>query len=282
MGEKVYRPILKDGDHLANSTSNPDRKRGVSFDDNNKNPDIPEWEELDLDELYDENNYYQPRYEMERTELPPEAQAAAEAIGEAVAAGIIYAVENYAVPWIRNTAWPGIKRAFSKKKGPKKYTTKAEEILAEKNTKIFTVDFADDQQLPGVSDKIDRAFETFNFEMSVEEAQEHMMKMIYHMLGLANEIRILSNSTIKSKCESDEEYIERRAAFERYLTENMARNIDALLADDRLTLGVDTSRELFSLFNGGVNMNGEYVPVQLNKVHKAICSVRAENEDGEE
>ncbi len=45
MGEKVYKPIVKDGDHLIRSKDNPDRVRGLTRDENNQNPDIIEWEE---------------------------------------------------------------------------------------------------------------------------------------------------------------------------------------------------------------------------------------------
>ena len=48
MGEKVYRPILKEGDHLVRSKDN--RVRGVSQDENNKTTDIVEWEEVEIDE----------------------------------------------------------------------------------------------------------------------------------------------------------------------------------------------------------------------------------------
>ena len=49
MGEKLYRPILKDGDHLVQSTKNPDRVRGQSRDANNKNPDLIEWEPVEVE-----------------------------------------------------------------------------------------------------------------------------------------------------------------------------------------------------------------------------------------
>lgn len=37
MGEKVYKPIVKDGDHLIRSKDNPDRVRGLIRDENNQN-----------------------------------------------------------------------------------------------------------------------------------------------------------------------------------------------------------------------------------------------------
>lgn len=62
MGEKIYKPIIKDGDHLVKSSKNPNRVRGQSRDANNKNPDIIEWEEVDIDDYVsketDQDMYY--------------------------------------------------------------------------------------------------------------------------------------------------------------------------------------------------------------------------------
>lgn len=51
MGEKLYRAKLKPGQHLVSSKENPNLKRGTSRDANNRNPDIPEFEEVDSDEF---------------------------------------------------------------------------------------------------------------------------------------------------------------------------------------------------------------------------------------
>ena len=47
MGEKLYRPILDDGEELLHSKDNPERVRGLTRDENN-NPGINEWEEVDI------------------------------------------------------------------------------------------------------------------------------------------------------------------------------------------------------------------------------------------
>lgn len=60
MGEKYYKPIVKDGDHLVRSKKNPNRVRGQSRDADNKNPDIIEWEEVEID------NDSKTREELER------------------------------------------------------------------------------------------------------------------------------------------------------------------------------------------------------------------------
>lgn len=56
MGEKVYRLVgEEEGHHLLRSRDNPDYFRGLTRDENNQNPNIPEWEELDLDGLQRDN-----------------------------------------------------------------------------------------------------------------------------------------------------------------------------------------------------------------------------------
>ncbi len=47
---------------------------------------------------------------------------------------------------------------------------------------------APDRQLAEVSLQFDKAFEQFYFEMDEEEAKSHIMRLIYHMLGVINEI----------------------------------------------------------------------------------------------
>ena len=66
MGEKLYRPIIKDGDHLVRSSKNPNRVRGQSRDADNKNPDIVEWEEVDEDDVFPERRREELEYELEQ------------------------------------------------------------------------------------------------------------------------------------------------------------------------------------------------------------------------
>ena len=91
MGEKVYKPIVKDGDHLIRSKDNPDRVRGLTRDENNQNPDIIEWEEYDVDDLRSDD--YDPYpYEERRVQLTPEQEEFAQQVGEALGAAIPFAL----------------------------------------------------------------------------------------------------------------------------------------------------------------------------------------------
>lgn len=47
MKDKYYKPVIKDNEHLVKSHNNPDRVRGLSRDENNKNQNIIEWEEVE-------------------------------------------------------------------------------------------------------------------------------------------------------------------------------------------------------------------------------------------
>ena len=100
-----------------------------------------------------------------------------------------------------------------------------------------------------------------------------MMRLVYHMLGVVNEIRIISNARIRKDCESEEGCIERQKEAEKFLSRKVAFELDQLLSNENLRLDLNTSRELFSLTGGGVRLNGEYVPVQAIKIDEVLKAI---------
>lgn len=94
MGRKLYKPILKDGYHLVNSSENSNRVRGQARDKENKNPDIVEWEAVDV---------------VSSKEMG-EALAVAIIAAVAAGAGLYYVINNKVVPWWKSAALPWIKR----------------------------------------------------------------------------------------------------------------------------------------------------------------------------
>jgi len=264
MGEKYYKPILKDGDHLVRSSKNPERVRGQSRDADNKNPDIVEWEEVEIeDNSYDNEPI---PYEERQVQLSPEeeriAQAIGKALGAAIVAGTVWLIDNKVTPWWKRTAWPWIKEkgsdAIAFFKGEENTKTKKN-----KEVEIPT-------ELISVSSQIDETFERFYIEMDEKEAKQHILKILFHMLEIANEIRIMSNAQIKRNDESEEEYSRRIDASEQYLTDKVSSNLNRILSNKELQLDVKTSKTIFGLFGGGVTMNGEYIPVEPKKVYEAI------------
>lgn len=273
MGEKVYKPIVKDGDHLIRSKDNPDRVRGLTRDENNQNPDIIEWEEYDVDDL--QSNAHEPNsYEERRVQLTPEqeefAQQVGEALGTAIVAGGMLLFQKVIFPWWKNTAWPWVKekgRSIKNTVSGKKHR----EVATTKTT--VEKQFEPDERLAEVSAQIDEAFEQLFFEMNEEEAKTHMIKLIFHMLGVVNEIRIISNARIKKDCESDNLCTERQKEAEKFLSEKVATRLDQLLSNENLRLDLNTSKELYLLTGGGIRLNGEYVPVQAIKIDEALKSI---------
>lgn len=266
MDEKVYRPIVKDGDHLAKSKTNPDRVRGLTFDDNNKNPDIIEWEEVDVDELRrDSDNPVV--YERDEVQLTPEQEQMAREVGEAVAqfivTGSILLYQEVISPWWKERAWPWLKKKGKEWKDSHD-SAKERSASSKPSYNNSTTDYSE------LSSQIDSAFENFYLDMSSEEANEHLMKLLYHMLGVVNEIRIISNARIKNESLSEEQCLEQLKAAEAFLTQRVAKGIDSLLLDSKLKLDLDTSRQLYTLTGGGIWNNGEYIRVSPVRICEAL------------
>lgn len=270
MGKKVYTPIVKEGTHLLHSTENPNRVRGLTRDSNNQNPDIIEWEEYDLDDLISDNcDSYS--YESQHTQLTPEqkefAQQIGEVLGAAIAAGGILLFREVIYPWWTNTARPWIKKQGNSIKSKVKGRKNLEPTDTVNHGIVL------DKQFVEVSSQIDSAFEQCYFDMSEDELKEHILQLVYHMLGVANEIRIISNIRICRDCKSKEECIARQKEVEKFLSEKVSTELNRLLSNKSLRLDLETARELFSLTGGGVRLNGEYVPVQPMKIDEVLKSI---------
>ena len=273
MGEKLYRPILKEGDHLVRSKDNEDRVRGVSQDENNKTTDIVEWEEVEIDEP--QHEYPIERYEQERVGLTPEQQQLAQAVGEAIATAVIYGVvqlhEHVFSPWWYSKAKPWIKVKWGDAKYFVSGKTKAQAIIGKKENNETAIQLSSDTQ---IDEMLDAEFESVQLNMTPDEAKEHMMKLIYHILGTAYEIKIISNARIIENIEDETTQIEKKKEAERLLAVNVSNRVNKLLSDDTLMLDVNTSKQLFGLLGGGIRISGEYVPVELEKVNTAIESMK--------
>mgnify|MGYP007005891019 CR=1 FL=1 len=272
MDEKVYRPILKEGDHLVRSKDNKSRVRGVSQDENNKTTDIVEWEEIEIDESQYE--YPIEQYKQERVELTPEQQQLAQEFGEAIAAavehGLVQLHKHVISPWWHSKAKPWIEGKWVDAKNFVSGKTKAQKIIEKNKNNGAGIQLSSDTQ---VDEMLDAEFESIRLNMTTNETKEHMMKLIYHMLGIAYEMKILSNAQIVARIDDETTQIEKKKEAERLLAEKVSNNINKLLSDDILMLDIITSKQVFGLFGGGIRINGEYVPVELEKVSVAIESM---------
>lgn len=269
MGEKLYKPIIKNGDHLVKSKNNPNRVRGLTRDENNQNPDIIEWEEVEVEDVYDyscDSCYNNQSLTNDTAQLSEEdIQRIADGIAFIVVGGM-WLIGDVIIPWWKAKAWPWL---CNRGKDIKQHVTKKKKsITQDKQLNIHVKSIHPDT----VSDQIDQTFETCCFDMNVDEAEQHIMNIINHMIGIANEIRIISNARIKDQSETDEIYIERKSASEHFLAEKVAFNLNRLLSDENLRLDTPTSKDVFGLTGGGVRLNGKYVPVEVEKIKKALLA----------
>lgn len=174
-------------------------------------------------------------------------------------------------PWWYSKAKPCIKGKWADAKNFVSGKTKAQAIIEKKGKNETGIQLSSDTQ---IDEMLDAKFESVQLNMAPDEAKEHMMKLIYHMLGTAYEIKILSNARIVEHIEDETTQIEKKKEAERLLAEKVSNNINKLLSDDTLILDVNTSKQLFGLFGGGIRISGEYVPVELEKVNAAIESMK--------
>ncbi len=268
MGEKYYKPMVKDGDHLIHSKDNPERVRGLTRDENNQNPDIIEWEEYDLDDLVSNDytlNSYEEQHEDEQDE--EDSQLIANIVINAIIIGAPILFRKFISPWFNNTALPWLKKKSNDIRGAKEAkVNSALETVSEKQS-------APNDELAWISSEVDKEFEPLYFEMNEDEAKSHIMSLVYHMLGAANEIRILCNARIINDYETEEMCIEHQKEAEKFLSEKVAAGLDQLLSNESLQLDLNTSRELYSLTGGGIHINDEYVPVQVIRISEALKAI---------
>lgn len=271
MGQKVYKPIIKDGDHLVRSKEHPERVRGLSRDGDNKNQDIPEFEEVDLEDLREDNGSEKSVLTAQQKEI---ADQIGTILGTAILAGMVYVTEKQIKPWWQRKALPWLSDKMHKI--VQKITGKDQKDDA------VEVEVIDDRY-PEVSERIDPIFKEMYYQMSEPEARQHVVNLIYHMLGMINEIRIISNSQISKESNSKEEAIKHQKESEQYLVSKVSENLNNLLSNEDLNLDLNTSKELMNLTGGGVYLNGTYMPVQPDKIKKAMLAIdeNSKNKSGD-
>lgn len=235
MEEKYYKPIINDDEYLVESTQTPGRVRGLSRD-RDHNPGIPEWEEIVFD-----------------NEVPSGSSAEAITMLVGLGIGIGVVLQKYVVPWAKKEIGPRIRKLPFKKGDNTNLEASSAEIE--------------------VVNKIDAAFEECFCDMSEEELQAHIVKIMYHFLGLANEIQAISNSRIKMETESEELYLKKVDEVRKALSERIADNLNLFLVNNNMLLDERSSSELFELLGGGIAREGEYIPVGVDGINNAMLKM---------
>ena len=211
MGEKVYKPIIKDGDHLVKSSKNPDRVRGQTRDENNKNPDIIEWEEVDIDDYVSKEADHDMYYSESRDESDSEVDTlnTINTCLELVNNALIFINDHPEVVVAIAKGGKKIKRIISK--GTHKIAIGVKSAFRKNNyseTKDISRvnDVKDDE---GSVDIIIQANESElietntaekdeRVEMSIEEARSLVLDTLINYINMRKNIDMLSNAKINN------------------------------------------------------------------------------------
>ncbi len=271
MKKVLYEPVLRDDHHLVNSRCNPERVRGQSRDKNNKNPDIVEWKKVEVDEEIGVDNNAPLFDDVEQRQISPWLEQGAELLGEFIGNLIVNIssriIKSIITHW-RENAWPWIrdrfKELFSSSMEKSNTTTQKNEDIQKMAKIVYAAN------CPQNHVNIDELFEQTYINMEEEEVRQHLLNILYHMLSLANEIRIISQAQIRRKCENEKDYRDRIKASEIFITNKLSENINRLLSNDKLAIDADNVNMVYNLLGGGVRKEGEYIPVNNKSVYKAI------------
>jgi hypothetical protein len=164
--------------------------------------------------------------------------------------------------WWDDTAAPGIKKAWFKFFG--------KEAVQPKDNAIEIGPY---RITPGNFSKgIDVVLEEYRADMSSEEAQEHLIKIMILAGLLADEIRKLSGACIKENGEMPDNYLEWQNAMEKLTTQQVADSINLILASNNnmSLLDENTSRALSRILGNNLITDGRFVPIKNDRLKEAL------------
>lgn len=243
MSEILYRPINADNErHLVQSRENPGRVRGQTRDKDNKNPDIIEWEPIEVPDY--EYELEKLAYDEKMAEIQARQSAAdtVTSIFNLIDTVVTFVGEHPEI--VVATVRAGKKAKQSIVNAKNKLVTvvsdgkkKVKEPIKKVALKPKTIDVQIAQKTR--NEVIEEALETSKIErenMSVEEARELILEILLDYISMKKKLNRLSNANI--------EHIERRELnvndviayldslikeYPALMDENTTENISALL-----------------------------------------------------
>ena len=116
-------------------------------------------------------------------------------------------------PWVKNKI-DLVREKFKKKKREDSTVRNNKADLKQDNVEVVSVSPVEKNSI--IFD------EKIFSEMSTEDIEEHLLKLIYYILGTAYEIKIISNTKIKDETPNKKEYIENDLKIDlEYLNEEL-------------------------------------------------------------
>lgn len=121
------------------------------------------------------------------------------------------------------------------------------------------------------SDIVDEAFEEFQKNMTSEEAQLHLLKILLLSNELATEIRAFSHAGMYNTTKLNHEYFEWQKAMEKLTTEKVAGYINFILENNAEKIESQMMNAVISNFYGGIyGKSQEFEPICQEKIKEVL------------
>lgn len=243
MGEILYKPIYDENEkHLVQSRENPGRVRGQTRDKDNKNPDIIEWEPVEV-----------PDYEYELEELAHNERLAETQERRSVAdivtsilkqinTIVTFIGENPEIVDATIRAGKSAKQSIANVKNKLVTVVSDEKEKAEKPVKkVAHKPKTNDSKIviKTRNEVINKVSETSQVErenMSIEEARELILEILLDYISMKKKLNRLSNANIKNverqELNVDDIIAQLESLIKEYpalMDESTTENISALL-----------------------------------------------------
>lgn len=243
MGEKVYKPILNPNQRLVRSTKNPNRYRGLSRDENNENPDIPEWEEVDIDDLVNNNSSTTSDVNWNYVAIA------------AMGIGAIKAYP-YVKKWVTNTAVPSAKHLWYKMSGKSK-------IIESNPTNTLETDASKDGFNTTAERNMDIAFNSYKENMSSEEAQRELLEaFILHLVSIKKFQRV-ANANVTNAAGK---IIDGKNMIAALCNEDFLENINTIIRNNPTLLNKQQLHALSEILGYNVFDGKDVVPISAKAI----------------
>ena len=115
------------------------------------------------------------------------------------------------------------------------------------------------------SQSIDLAVNEFCTDTRSEEAQQHLLNIMYAAMYIANEIRQLSNAVLM-----DEDRLAWKDVLEKLATQNVTDGINHILEGKVLALDEAQTKALTKYLAGALIPNGVFVPIGIERIKEAL------------
>ncbi len=250
MKEPVYRPVVPEGMHLADSGKIPGAKLGAALDDNtNQVAGQADWVEVKQNPWADIIGY-------------------ALVVGATVVTTVVVQKSAPVVKeWFQTTALPSAKAAYRK-------LTRTKETS---NAGVDAVEAAEPIQLDpaGFSKEIETALEGARQPMSSAEVKRRLLRIMLAAAIIAEELRALKGVEIQE----DEDLRELRRAMGELTTQEVADLANQMLDDEKAILDEEGEAAFAAVFGGGRNTDGTRSPIEPDRLREVL---RLPDEESEE